>query len=107
MTAPAATRPGYDWLGYPTITETGPVCGLCKGRHISARAVRDCYEITREQEAQAEADYRIEQAQLRHLENRGYDDASAQDDYEARNGVIGFTEAWHLASPDTCPCPGH
>lgn len=48
-----------------------------------------------------------EQAYERHLEDSGYDDARAQDDYEARNGVVGFIEAWHLASPETCPCDAH
>lgn len=103
---PASTRPGYDWLGYPLPTETGPRCGMCRRgiRHIDLEAIRFCCDITREQEEQADADSRLEDAQLRYLENRGHDDARAQDDYEARNGVIGFTEAWHLASPDTCPC---
>jgi hypothetical protein len=106
MTAPTDTRPGYDWLGYPLPLETGILCGMCRRgvRHISVQAVRDCHEITREQEEQADADGRLEDAQLRYLENRGYDDARGQDEYEARNGVIGFREAWHRASPETCPC---
>jgi hypothetical protein len=107
MTAPTnTTREGYDWLGYPLPTETGPRCGMCRRgiRHIDLAAIRACCDITREQEEQAEADSRLEDAQLRYLENRGYDEARAQDDYEARNGVIGFREAWHNESPDTCPC---
>jgi hypothetical protein len=102
-----ATRPGYDWVGYPIETPTGPICGLCHVRHLNVQAIRDCYAIAREQEAQVEADIAMEAAQLRHLENRGYDDARAQDEYEARNGVVGFIEAWHRESPGTCPCCNH
>lgn len=48
-----------------------------------------------------------EAAYERHLENRGADEADAQDAYEARNGVVGFIDAWHAESPDTCPCGRH
>lgn len=75
--------------------------------HATAAEVASCYAATR-----AYAEYcdwddgaaAAEQAYERHLENRGYGEARAQADYEARNGVVGFIEAWHLASPDTCPC---
>lgn len=105
MTAPA-TAPGYDWLGYPLNTPTGIRCGMCGNgvRHIDVQAVKDCHYITREQEANQEADARAEAAAERHLEDRGYWAAQEQDAYEARNGVIGFREAWHNESPHTCPC---
>lgn len=101
------TRPGYDWIGYPTATETGPRCGRCQAPHINIEAIRDCHTIAYAQEEQADADARAEASYERHLEDRGYDAARAQDDYEARNGVIGFIEAWHAQSPDSCPCPNH
>lgn len=53
--------------------------------------------------AQAEAEAAAERAYERSLEDRGYWEAQAQDDYEAAHGVIGFIEAWQLASPETAP----
>jgi hypothetical protein len=99
-----AARPGYDFIGYPIATPTGPICGSCRAHHIDVAAIRTCHDITAEQNAQQEDDFRLEVAQLRHLENWGYDEARAQDEYEARNGVVGFAEAWHRESPSTCPC---
>lgn len=107
-----ATRPGYDWLGVPLLTPTGPYCGACGGRragarHINVEAIRTCAIYTADNEQAAEDAYQGELAVERALENRGYDEARAQEDYEARNGVVGFIEAWHAQSPDTCPCDNH
>lgn len=92
-----------DWIGYPVVAETGPRCGSCSRRHSTVAAVRLCHAIAAEQIEQQEADARLKAAQLRHLEDRGYDEARAQEDYEARNGVIGFMEAWEIESPETFP----
>lgn len=103
-----ATRPGFDFYGFPLPTTTGPRCGNCGGgvHHADVAAVKLCYALEAEQSwddgaAAAEAAYE------RHLEDRGYDEARAQDDHEARNGVVGFIDAWHAESPDTCPCDRH
>lgn len=106
------TRPGYDWLGIPVPTATGPYCGPCGGRragirHIDVAAIRACAAYISDNEWAVEDDHRAEQAAERALEDRGYWEARAQDEYEARNGVVGFTEAWHRDSPDTCPCGRH
>lgn len=68
--------------------------------HESLDVVRDCFAGRFDDDGCAAAELAAE----RHLEDRGYWAARAQEDYEARNGVIGFREAWHLESPETCPC---
>lgn len=111
MTAPTLAA-AYDWLGIPLLTPTGPYCGGCGGRRAGARhadvaAIRACDAYRRDQDAVVEGARWAEAAYERHLEDRGYDEARAQEDYEARNGVIGFIEAWHIQSPHTCPCEEH
>lgn len=96
------TRPGYDFIGYPIPTETGPLCGNCSSRtdrvrHINAQAVRTCYIAEREQREEADACYNAEMAYERHLEDRGYDEARAHDAHEARMGVIPFDVAYAQA----------
>jgi hypothetical protein len=86
-------------------TYTSIRCGNRKAHgegvyHESLAVVRDCFAGRFDDDGYLEA----EMAYERRLEDRGYWEAQAQDAYEARNGVIGFREAWHLASPDTCPC---
>src|SRR3982751_1911675 len=68
-------------------------CGNCKRRHSNVAAVKDCYAGPDYNDGAAAA----EQAYERHLEDRGYDEARFQDEMEARNGVISFSQAWDLA----------
>lgn len=95
----------FDDAGFPVLTEAGPFCGNCGGRkagarHSSGEAVKHCYWITQAQAQQAEDDWRAEQAAERALEDRGFWEARAQDDYEAANGVIDFDTAYRLACPE-------
>ncbi len=97
-------RPGYDWVGYPVSTDTGPYCGNCsygqrKIRHLTAQIIRDCYEITAEQEQEQEASWLAEIRAERHLEDRGYWDAIAQENYERAHGVVDFGDAYRAACP--------
>jgi hypothetical protein len=55
------------------------------------------------QDQEAEAEAAAERAYERKLEDAGYEDAQAQDDYEAAHGVVDFITAWQLASPETAP----
>lgn len=93
-----------DSISLPIRVEKGFRCGECKGRHHSVKAIKFCHEVSADHKAEQAALYNAEMAYERHLENRGADEADAQDAYERRNGVIGFREAWHNESPDTCPC---
>lgn len=72
MTDLLATRPGYDWIGYPVETATGPRCGACQVPHIDVAAVRACYEIAAEQEAAGQDAAAGERAAERALEDRGW-----------------------------------
>jgi hypothetical protein len=75
--------------------------------HSSVAEVRACFAGQLEVPTDEDWDNGAagaEQAYERHLENLGYEEAQAQDAYEARNGVVGFMEAWHIESPETCPC---
>lgn len=112
MTAPTLATPAYDWVGIPLLTPTGPYCGACGGRKAGARhadvaAVRACYAYTRDQEWAVEDAHRTEVAAERAREDVGYWEARAQEEHEARHGVIGFIKAWHIQSPETCPCEQH
>lgn len=81
-----------------------------KHTHDTVTDVRACYETTAAYERYLEWDdgaQAAEQAYERYLEDRGYEAARAQDDYEASHGVVGFSEAWHNESPETCPCGQH
>lgn len=89
----------YNEAGHVATTATGARCGNCANHHASADAVRMCYQITRTEDAMAEAESRAEQAAERYLEDRGYDEARAQEGYEERHGVIGFAEAYRAACP--------
>ena len=94
----------YDEHGYPTETLNGVRCGNCssrsrKVRHGSAGAVRTCYEIHRSDQAQQLAELAAEQAIERYFEDRGWAEAQAQRDWEDRNGVVQFDEAYRMACP--------
>lgn len=77
------------------VTETGVRCGnhgrTQHGEHVyhaDPESVRECYRLAAEMIQQAEADIRAELAYEQHLEDRGYWEARAQEDYEQRHGVI-------------------
>lgn len=93
-----------DSIGMPARVERGFRCGECKMRHHSIKAIKLCHFTAADHKAEQEACYRAEMAYERHLEDRGADEAAAQDAYEARMGVISFGQAWHNESPETCPC---
>lgn len=84
-------------------TDTGVRCGnhgkVGVAFHTSAAAVRACYALGRELDAQAAAEHAAELAVERALEDRGYWDARAQEDYEASHGVVQFDEAYRMACP--------
>lgn len=89
-----------DEYRYPVVTPRGVRCGQCQAHHANADTVRECYRITAAQEATVRAEQAAELAYERHLEDRGYWDARAQDDYEERHGVISFSDAWDMACPE-------
>jgi hypothetical protein len=94
----------YDDLGEVVITDSGVRCGNHgrgeKIHHANSASVRECYRIDRERIAESNAEIAAEQAYERHLEDKGYWEAKAQDDYEARMGVIQFEDAWDMADPE-------
>ncbi len=93
--------------------------------HDTAAQARMCTELggpdyyfeALDAQDQADAEFAAEAvAKLAHaatppwtwyFEDRGYWEARAQEDHERESGCLGFLEAWHLASPDTCPCDDH
>ncbi len=85
----------YTEFGDVVETTAGPYCGCCnrggrkvsKIRHANAASIKACYANQAAREADAEAEIQAEAAQLRHLENAGYDEARAQEDWEWRMGV--------------------
>lgn len=87
----------YTDHGYPITTTHGVLCGCCGHHHQNPAAVRECHDIAREQAEAVEACRQAELACERHLEDRGYDAARAQDDFEASMGVIPFHEAMAAA----------
>lgn len=89
-----------DWIGYPVATVTGPRCGSCTAHHNSVAAIKLCYSIAEDQAQQAEDEAAAERAYERHLEDRGYDEARAQEAYEAAHGVIPFDVALAAAYRD-------
>lgn len=97
------THTDYDEWGYPLNLKAGILCGNhgdgAEVYHRTVDLVRTCFHIAQEQDEQVLGDWRAERAAERHLEDRGYDEARAQDDYEARHGVIGFAEAYRMACP--------
>lgn len=93
-----------DEWGAPVHLEAGVLCGAhWRGAgiyHESAAAVRQCYAVRDEMRAQQEAELAVERAYERHLEDRGYDEARGQEDWEARHGVIPFDQAYRNACPE-------
>jgi hypothetical protein len=89
-----------DDFGYAAELATGIRCGAhgrVKVYHDSTETVRYCYAKMRSDIAEQEAEAAAELAYERHLEDRGYDEARAQDEYEQRNGVIPFDVAMRNA----------
>lgn len=92
-----------DASGYPIHTDKGIRCGnhgRDKVRHLNIETVRFCCDLRRQQEAEQAAEIAAEQALERHLENRGADEAYAQEQWEARNGVVDFETAWAIADAE-------
>lgn len=88
-----------DAIGLPIKVHSGVRCGKCLNRHATAKAVKLCYTRTAELDAQVEAELAAEAALERSLEDRGYWEARAQEDYEERHGVISFADAYREACP--------
>lgn len=85
-------------------TATGVRCGN-HGRgvriyHANSVSVRECYSLMVEALAYQEAEARAELAYERHLEDRGYWEGRAQEDWEERHGVIQFEDAYRAACPE-------
>lgn len=76
------------------VTETGVRCGnhgrTKHGEHIyhaDPASVQECYRLTAEMIADQEAEIRAELAYERHLEDRGYWEARAQEQWEQTQGI--------------------
>lgn len=91
-----------DEIGYPRDLDIrqGPKCGCCTARHENVAAIRYCYDLAAEFRAQQAGEIAAEAAVERHFEDRGYWEARAQEDHEARTGVIDFQTAWDMACPE-------
>ena len=109
LRVPASPAPEVEWTGQyeVKVTATGVRCGnhgrTAPGehvRHANPASVRACYRATAEMIADQEAEIAAELAYERHLEDRGYWEARAQEDWENRNGVIQFDEAYRMACPE-------
>lgn len=86
------------------VTATGVRCGN-HGRgvriyHANSVSVRECYRLTAQMEADQAAEMAAELAYERHLEDRGYWEARAQEDWEKRHGVTQFEDAYRAACPE-------
>lgn len=94
----------YDEYGYPAATPEGVRCGnhpkFERVKHVNAEAVRMCYAIMRAEIADQEAEIAAGRAIERHFEDRGWAEAQAQRDWEDRNGVIQFDQAYRMACPE-------
>jgi hypothetical protein len=105
----ASPAPEIEWIGeYEVkVTATGVRCGN-HGRtapsehvhHANPASVRECYRLAAQMEADQAAEIAAELAYERHLEDRGYWDARAQEDWEERHGVIQFEDAYRAACPE-------
>ena len=89
------------------VTETGVRCGnhgrTSPGEHVhhaNPASVRECYRQTAQMEADQAAEIAAELAYERHLEDRGYWEARAQEDWEERYGVVQFEDAYRAACPE-------
>ena len=90
--------------GFPVETTTGVRCGnhprSVRVKHANAAAVRYCYDLRRAQEREQDAEIAAERAYEHHLEDRGYWDDIVQRDWEDRNGVVQFDQAYRAACPE-------
>lgn len=92
-----------DDLGYPVDSSTGVRCGnhgTLRTYHPNADTVKFCYVITDEMRAQQEAELAAEARAERWFEERGADEAYAQDRWEQERGVIQFADAYRMACPE-------
>jgi hypothetical protein len=93
---PAAPAPVVEQVDAYTIkvTEAGARCGN-HGRtkhgshvyHANTASVRACYQLSAEMEAEQAAEIAVELAYERHLEDRGYWEARAQEQWEQTYGM--------------------
>lgn len=85
-------------------TAEGVRCGAHRPEarvyHANAASVGACYELMRHYQAEQAAELAAERAIERHFEDRGYEAHRAQEDWEARNGVVPFDEAYRQALED-------
>ena len=68
--------------------------GSARLTSVEEQAYNDDLDYAAEAEAAAELAYE------RHLEDRGWEEARAQEDYEARMGCLSFQEAYDQACPE-------
>lgn len=85
---------------YPSIlrTESGLICGNCnrgwrkedgtKIRHADRHAVKMCYAVARQVEMDQRADCEAELAVERFFENRGSEEAWAEEQWDLSRGVV-------------------
>lgn len=93
-----------DEWGAPVELASGVRCGA-HGRgapiyHESAAAVKLCYAVAREMEAQSRAEAEAEMRNERYFEDRGWAEAMAERDWEDSRGVIQFDQAYREACPE-------
>lgn len=69
-------------------------CAHCAGYHFSAQGVRRCFADEQWREGEARREQDAERAYERYLEDRGWEDAYAQDQIEAQRGVVPFDVAY-------------
>lgn len=82
----------------PEITDHGIRCGHCSTRwevrrHATVADVRRCWIATDEETAEAAAEIAAELRNERFFEERGFDEARAQEQWEADRGAISFRDA--------------
>lgn len=93
---PAAPAPVVELDGPYEVrrTQTGTRCGnhgrTKPGQHVhhaNPASVRACYELTAQMDADQAAEIAAELAYERHLEDRGYWEARAQEQWEETHGM--------------------
>jgi hypothetical protein len=95
-------------------TKVDPIDGG-QNHHESIAQVRLCFArpgglpsleeeaYLAQDDAQAQSDWEAEQAAERYLENRGFDEARAQEAWEDARGVISFEDAMAAAEAEAHP----
>jgi len=83
-----------------TMTRPSIKCGSCHDRHSSVDEVRRCYA----DEAGNRQEHEAERATERFFEERGYEDARAQEAHEVRTGALSFGAARDRWENEPTPC---